>query len=210
MKSAYFLCIAFALPATLAAQSQNALCPTGVVEAEPSWSTDCRCGDELKSIQLTVPTPFRLVAACHLRSDIDQKKILRRQNINLDKYDERNGWVNGTFYLEGQVRIPGWLRYETGGSLDGGELFFDPDHWPGIPETPFESNIRFLTVVPVGTLSTYKVDSSLLKSPCSRARATLTFASLKVKVLYGTEGGGAYPLKASPVAIGPYQACTKQ
>lgn len=210
MRLHHFLCIAFALLATPLAQSQDAMCPADVVEAESSWRATCRCGKELNAIQLTLPTPFQLVAVCHLRSDIDQKKIPRLQSINLDKYDERDGWVNGTFYLNGQVRMPGWLRYETEGSLDGGELFFDPDHWPGIPETPLESNIRFLTVVPVGKLSTYKVDSSLLKAPCSRARATIAFSMLKVEVMYGTEGGGAYPLKANPVVIGPYQACPKE
>jgi hypothetical protein len=204
MKTHHLLLIAFSVQAALSANSQAGTCPLEAVRKYPSWRTECRCGDELESIQLTLPTAFQLIAVCALRSGLDQKTIPQHQYIGLDKYDQNGNWVNASFFLRGHVRLRGSLEMPEG-SLDGGELFFHPDRWPQMPDTPIKSYLREFVLVPVGTLATYKIDSTVKR--CSRAKATIAFSVVEVKVMHGAEDEGSYPLDAKPIEMGPYQPC---
>ncbi len=179
-------------------------CPAEVAKAQPDWRTACRCGPALRTIRLTAPPRWQLVAACALRSGGDGTMLPIDRRVDMDNYDNQGHWLNGTLYFRGRVRMTGVVRYEPS---DGGELFFQPDRPWLILNTPLEGYLRSFVLVPKGKMSAYKLPPSIGRLPCAEARAAVEFERLEVEVAYGSEGEGAYPLNLRVLSIGRYLAC---
>ena len=200
------LCIAVFIVFTLLAQANATECQgrSAFLTQHYGMPVVCHCGSELANFDVTLPKGLTLTRACNLRFPDGRSPDIRKERISLDRYDSAGNTLDGEFLLKGELRLVGYVRYE---SNDGGDLWFRPSVPVLKQQTAFEPNFRFFALRQESAYSKFRLSKHLrAKSLCSQAKAEIVFRGFEVLVNASDEAGIS-PLNIEVKRVSGFSPC---
>jgi hypothetical protein len=166
----------------------------------------CHCGAELANVDVTLPKALALTRACNLRFPDGRSPDIRRERISLDRYDSAGNTLDGEFFLKGELRLTGYVRYEPS---DGGDLWFRPSVPVLKQQTAFEPNFRFFALRQESAYSKFRLSKHVrAKSLCSQAKAEVVFRGFEVLVNDSCEAGVS-PVNIEVKSVSGFSSCKR-
>jgi hypothetical protein len=167
--------------------------------------SSCLCGEELKSVQITLPEGLKVFAACGLNWKGNVPIDLKRQKISFDKYS--NGDLpRGIILIGGKLELRGRVGYVNGPAAN---YYFISSNEVGDSRYAISHYLRHFDFDDDVAPKSFKLPITPEVIDCAEADAGIEIHDIRV-VIDDSDESGAHPVKYELSNVSKAGECKKK